>query len=423
MSNSTAEKTTEKKQASKGNLWGLLLILSLPYLTVSLNINGFLALLPFVREEFALTRTQVGYYSTFLFMSAAVLAIFMGSIVDRLGVKKGMLIGSLGMGFVMVLYGLAPSYGVLLLLSLVAGLAFSIITPSVNKGVIIEAPPQKRAFSMGIMQAGLGVGGFAGASLLPLLGGNLGWRGAIQLAALFAVITAFFVFKLYREQSADESADTEEAMPTTPRPASLKESLSSFLKNRQLMSICLLGLLFGASASPVITHFTVFLTEDIELSRATAGLGFGTFLVGGIIGRPAWGWFSDRVFGGKREQTLFAVGLTIALLYLVFGLFLSSPQANVVLLFVVSFFLGLSADGWLGVHFTAVGEHAGGNRAGTATGLALIFTRAGIMAAPPIFGFVADIYGKYEYSWLLFSIIAFIASFLFYFLHQPRRKP
>ncbi len=396
-------------------------MLSLPYLTVSFNINGFVALLPFVREEFVLTRTQVGYYSTFLFVSAAVLAVFMGSIVDRLGVKKGMLMGTLGMGSVMVLYGLAPSYGVLLLLALLAGLGFSIITPSVNKGVMMEAPSPKRAFSMGIMQAGLGIGGFAGAGLLPVLGGVLGWRGAIQLAAVFALVTAFFVFKFYHEQNPGGSSPRGGADRAGGR-LSLKNNLASFGEDKRFLSVCLLGILFGASASPVITHFTVFLTEDLAMSRTAAGMGFGTFLVGGIIGRPAWGWLSDRVFRGKREQTLFATGLTIGILYLVFGFFLSTPGASAPVLFGFTFLLGFSADGWLGVHFTAVGEHVGETRTGTATGLALFFTRTGILIAPPIFGFVADLQGKYQYSWLLFGAIALVASFFFYGFQRSQQN-
>ena len=76
------------------NLMKILIVLFLPYVALSLGQNGFLGLLPFVREEFALTRVQVGYYSTSFFISAALLAVFTGSIVDSLGPKKSMLLGS-----------------------------------------------------------------------------------------------------------------------------------------------------------------------------------------------------------------------------------------------------------------------------------------------------------------------------------------
>jgi len=42
----------------------MLLFISVVYLILVAGTNGFLAVMPFVREEFALTRTKVGYYAT-----------------------------------------------------------------------------------------------------------------------------------------------------------------------------------------------------------------------------------------------------------------------------------------------------------------------------------------------------------------------
>jgi len=151
-----------KKQKEDYNFKKILMVLFLPYLALSLGQTGFLGLLPFVREEFALTRVQVGYYSTFFFISAALLSVFTGSIVDKLGPKKSMLLGIGCLGFVLLLHGLSPSYSFLLLLAFLAGLGFSIITPSATKAIMIATPIDKRAFSMGITQTGFGLGGMVG---------------------------------------------------------------------------------------------------------------------------------------------------------------------------------------------------------------------------------------------------------------------
>jgi len=76
-----------KKPKDLGLLW-IVLILSIPYFSLDLTQMGFLALLPFVREEFVLTRTQVGLYSTCFFLGSTVIAIFTGALVDKLGGKK-----------------------------------------------------------------------------------------------------------------------------------------------------------------------------------------------------------------------------------------------------------------------------------------------------------------------------------------------
>lgn len=45
-----------------------------------------------------------------------------------------------------------------------------------------------------------------------------------------------------------------------------------------------------------------------------------------------------------------------------------------------------------------------------AMGFASLFMRAGMLVAPPIFGYIADLKGTYESSWLSLGIIIFIAS-------------
>jgi hypothetical protein len=54
----------EQKQENN-SLLKLLLILTLPYIALGLIQSGFLSLLPFIRNEFIITRAQIGYYSTF----------------------------------------------------------------------------------------------------------------------------------------------------------------------------------------------------------------------------------------------------------------------------------------------------------------------------------------------------------------------
>ena len=147
-----------EEREKDSNLLRILIVLSMPYIAMGLSQNGFLGLLPFVREEFVLTRVQVGYYSTSFFVSAAVLAVFSGSIVDKLGPRKSLLLGIGCMSLILMLYGLSPSYKVLLFMAILAGLGLSIITPAVIKGVVIAVPPEKRAVSMGIVQSGYGFG-------------------------------------------------------------------------------------------------------------------------------------------------------------------------------------------------------------------------------------------------------------------------
>ena len=72
-------------------------------------ILGFTVLLPFVQADFILSRGQIGLYSTFLFFSSFIMAIFSGWIVDFFGVKLGLVTGVFILGLFMFLVDFAKN--------------------------------------------------------------------------------------------------------------------------------------------------------------------------------------------------------------------------------------------------------------------------------------------------------------------------
>ena len=389
----------------RGLFW-FLLILSLPYVVGSLNIDGFVALLPLVRDEFALSRTQVGLYTTFFFSGAALLAIFAGRLVDRLGSRRGLVAGLFVLGASVLLYGLAPTYVVLLAFATLAGLGISIITPSINAGVLGRVPRGKRATFLGIMQSGIGVGGVAGASLLPALAVNVGWRSAVGMTGVATLLLAVVILVAYREGSDVKAAPSADG--------SLRDDLGALLRNPGLLRTCCLGTLYGSLGSSAVFHYTVFLSEDIGVTVAFAGLGLAALHVGGMVGRPFWGWISDNAFGGDRPRTLLTLGLVIAGLFLVAGIAPYKVVFPLPLTFTLSILLGLSAFSWIPVYFISVGEMAEAGREGTATGLAMVFNRIGTVMAPPLFGLMADLTGSYQVGWLALGALALLVAPLLY---------
>ncbi len=390
----------------------LLTVLFLPYLALSIGQNGFLALLHFVRAEFGLTRVQVGYYSTSFFISAALLSIFTGSIVDKMGPKKGMLFGIGSMGILLLLHSLSPSYNYLLLIAFFTGLGFSIITPSATKAVMISSPRKKRAASMGFTQTGFGVGGIVGASLIPFLGEIFGWRIAIQAAAFFVLVMVPFVSRLYNEQNFTKSIiDTSNNV--LKEENSFKNNFLSLFANKFLFRFCVVGIVFGIAEGSTLSHFVVFLSEDLNMSKAMVGLIFGTLHLGGMIGLIVWGRFSDYFFHLDRNISVFFIGFSAGIMYLIFGFFIKYLLDNTTIVFILSFIMGFCVLGWTGVYLTSVGEFAGEKKAGITTGFALLLIRIGMLVSPPLFGLIADINRGYQLSWLFFGFIIIGISLLF----------
>jgi len=389
--------------------WQLLFLLSTGYMASFLNIQGIQSLMPFIREDFGISRTQAGLYSTFLFISATAIAIFSGSIVDKIGSKIGLLFGTISIGIFMVLHGVVPLYGIILILAFITGIGFSIITPSVNKAIMLEVPPKNRAVSMGIMHSGSGVGGFAGATLLPLLAQIIGWRFSLIVSGSIAILLGLYVAKKYQPQ-------TEYAGGGTVESSGFKNELIDLLKNKQLMLACMLGLVFGLSVGAIPAHYTLFLTMDLFYSSAFAGFALGIVQIGGIFGRTFWGWLSDKLLQGNRKNTFVLIMVAIVLLKLIYGLLGNLLASSTIFMIIISFLLGLTALGWSGLFFTVISERARPDQTGIASGMSLIFLRSGVVIGPPIFGALADFVDHYFYSWLMLGFLVLLSGLLYYWL-------
>ena len=418
-----------------------LMLLSTTYLASGINMQGFLSMMPFVREEFALTRAQAGLYSTFYFLTATIVAIFSGRLVDKFGSKKGMVFGATSIGILMIIHSAAPNFLLILFLALLAGIGFSIITPSVNKAIMLNIEPGRRAVSMGIMQSGGGIGGFLGASLLPILGVRLGWRIAILCSGIFAIVIGVFISRYFKDNNSSSKQDNNEKIESqdftengenssenidsngkfrrqvgqSAREDSLsfKDSFLHLLKNKKLLSVCVMGLIFSLAAGAVPTHYTLYLTQDLALSRTLAGLCLGILQIGGIIGRPFWGGFSDKILQGNRTKGLIILGFLLTALLFIYTFFITRLNPHIIIIYLFSFLLGFVGWGWNGLHLTTVAELATEKFTGMATGLALIFIRTGIVVSPPIFGYLADVTSTYFYSWLISGIFILIFTTIF----------
>ncbi|MGM0653135.1 MAG: MFS transporter [Bacillota bacterium] len=401
-----AVKTQQKKLIA-------LLIISTAYIAVFINIQGFKAMLPLVQDEFLISRAEVGLYSSFYFFSSVIIAIFSGKIADRLGTKNGLVLGVGLVAAMIALHSISPTFSLILVLAFVTGIAFSLITPSVNKGVLEISEPSKRSLSMGIVHGGGGFGGVLGAVMLPYLGELFGWRTTLLFGSIFAIIVALFILKYYRQP-----ANLEEQAEVTveKEKSSLRNDLGLFLRNRYLMTVFAMGIAFGVSISSVTGHFPIYMVRDLGTSTTFAGMGLAVFHLGGILGQPFWGFFNEKVFPGNRRIVLSILGFLICGFQLFFGLIISRYMFAPQFILLFSFLLGFSTLGIIAIYFTTVSELVAKQQVGTVTGLALIFPRSSTVIMPPLFGLAADITGTYTVSWIILGIlVAMLTSAFFYF--------
>ena len=135
-----------------------------------------------------------------------------------------------------------------------------------------------------------------------------------------------------------------------------------------------------------------YLQEALDYGLVKAGLALSVAQVGGVVGRIAWGYVSDRWLGACRALALLAGLMAISTL----ATALVHAQVPPLLVFTLLIVFGASAIGWNGVYLAEVARRAPPGMASMATGGTLAVTFFGTVLGPALFAALAALGGSYR---------------------------
>ena len=368
--------------------WVFLALATLAQAAASMLRLGIPALMPLIRAEFGLDRTQVGLISSVLNGGAATAGIPAGHVVDRVGERLVMGYGAIAAG--VVIFGMlgAGSFPLLLVVALLTGFLSSVSVPAGGLLVARWFGRHERGLAMGIRQTGVPLGGAIAAITLPLLALATNWRVALALAGLVAIGFGIAILALYRE-------------PTAERPGGAgapRVRLADLLGHGYMRALALYSCVFGGAQWCLLSYLTLYLTETLGTSVPTAGALLATAQLSGAGARVIWGIVSDRVFHGQRTPALLLIGL-IAIAASV-AMALTSEQTPLWLVGGIVATLGFTLQGWNGLPHVLAPELAGAQVAGVAVGAINSAGFLGVIVFSPIFGLLVDTTGSYRVAWL-----------------------
>ena len=279
------------------------------YLVVFLSRLCVGPLAPFLKSAFDLNNAQIGGLTSATAVAYAPTLIFAGWLVDRIGVRRALLTGTVITGVCIGAVALAPSYGTMLLLLGASGLGCGFIYPTAVKAIMLWFPARERATAVGINQSAVNVSGMLGAAIMPALAAAYSWQAGFVFAAGLAFVVCIVAVVLYRDPRPGESAgDADEPMTVseidqglpgvtgderTDR-AALKPGFAAVLRSRDIWMMGLAALFLGVVEFAALAHLVLFLNAEWGYSVAVAAgmLAFCQFA--GAIGKPLSGLVSDR---------------------------------------------------------------------------------------------------------------------------------
>jgi sugar phosphate permease len=407
---------TEENQNSYG--WTILGILTIAQLVMSMGAYTWGPLAPVLRDEFNLSRAQIGTITSVQYFTAVIIAIPSGIAVDKLGARIMLIISLIVMGIPFAVMALAKSYLFFMVFAAVGGLGYGVINQVSTKGIMCWFSTRFRATAMGIKQTGVTLGGAIIAVLLPALTVVYSWRLGVLVVGILMLAVAFLSLIFYKERpiSLDEGVSSDAA------PASKKGKKGSLLKvmsNPVLLILCLITPLMAFGQTGIASFLVLYLEEDLNFSVGLAGGCLTVAMIAGTIGRIGWGIISDRLFAGDRIMPIIILSV-IACIGATGTAFLSKGSP-LWLPFFWSILMGGTFIGWNAVLITLAAELAGKELAGSIMGILVTITWIGIIISPPIFGYIADSVGYY-WSWLLIAVLALLSTVGFLYVMRLSKR-
>jgi predicted MFS family arabinose efflux permease len=379
------------------NRWAVLALITAAQTMANVGPLGIPSIAPLIREDLGLSVAEAGSFLSAYYIGPIVMSLPAGWMADRWGVRQAMILGQAMVALGLLSVSAAPSFVVLVSILMLAGVGYGILNPTTTKAGMAWFPPRQRATVLGLKQVGLPFGGVVGALVMPPLALAFGWRMAVIVSAAAVAMLGALTWMLYRD------LPDPPGLQTTTAPTRLRD----VLRVRDLWLVSATSLVFAGMQTIFLSFLVLYLRDVVRLSLVAAAKYLVLAQAGGATGRIIFGLLSDRLFGGRRRIVLTVAGVGSAAC--AFVLPNAGPGATAAVLAPLALGIGFFGVGWNGVQHTLMAELAGTRRAGTAVGLGLALSSAGVTVCPPIFGLVVERFGGFTAAWVGSAIIMFLA--------------
>ncbi len=342
-----------------------------------------------LQEAFGWSRTFLSSASALSFFMMGALAVLAGRMNDRFGPRSVLLISGVAYGTGFILLSLVSAqwqmyaiFGIFIALGLGA---HDVVTLS----TIARWFAKRRGIMSGVVKSGTALGQIAMPPLAAYLLITLGWRQALLVLGIGAMV--LLVIAALSMSSPPEDAA---AGPTSSSDGITFENARA---SRVFWSLCAIQFTFFPSMMTVPTHLAIH-GIDLGMTTTTAATLLSVLGTTSIAGRLAVGLLADRVGSKGAFLMCFAVLLSSLLAFI--------GVTSHVLLFATVALYGFSHGGLFTVVSPLVAEYFGMRSHGAIFGTILFFGTIGGAIGPILAGWIFDVSGSYQYAFMLLAALA-----------------
>jgi len=381
---------------------------------------------PNLIEDLSLDAETLGILGGAYFYFFTLIQVPMGPMLDRIGprmvISSFALIGAFGA----FLFAFSHSFQTAFWGRILIGLGMGAILMGSLKIFTLRFSPKQFATLMGTLVSIGALGSILAASPLAYFTSNIGWRLTFAIAGGISITFAYLIFWILssEKRKRDNHADISTSPSTTP---------GIF----QSLRIILGTLVFWQGSTIAFFRYGTFIAlQGLWLGpylmniKGYAPIKVGNMLIfmslGGIIGGPISGFFSDRAFPSRKGVVLVGLSLyTLCLLPLTGAVKMGNPFGYQILFFFIGFFNTFG----MGI-YSHIKELFPLTIAGTVMTWTNFFNMAGAAIFMPLLGKIIESFQLPDHSYppeayhLSFFIcfLSMVASLAFYGFSKKERQ-
>ena len=340
-----------------------------------LAFRGSKVLVSLFALELGVPQVMLGVIIALYSLAPMLLALYVGKLADRIGVRWPMLLGCLGLSLALILPGLMPSATALYLSALLIGSSHVFYNVCAQSLIGMLSPPHARIRNFANFGLILACGGFLG----PLVAGfaidHVGHASGYLLIAVSPLVSAAILYASRRHLDAMrvKIKGEEEAVYAV-----------GLLGNAPLRrTLITSGIIL--TAIDLFQFYMPIYGHAIGLSASAIGVVLAMFAAASFIVRTVM----PRIVSWLGEEKVLSAAIFIAAAtYLLFPWI-----ENAVLLAAIAFLLGLGTGCGQPLTLSMIYARAPENRSGEALGLRMAINNVTHLAVPLVFGAIGSALG------------------------------
>jgi MFS family permease len=384
------------------------------FFAVGIVFYGFPVFYPSLVDSLHFSRQQA---TTGMFLGfaavAPLLGLLVGALIDRLGARLAILLGTGFVGASLLLMGSINSLRQYYLLCFTEVLGYVLAGPIPNQVLIANWFRAMRGRAMGYAYLGLGFGGAVSPLLVHWLIEAFGWRRAFEVIGSLIVATLVPI-GIWVTRSAPHDLgllpDGASSGPATQAAGMPSRTVREAIGTANFWLLLLGSTLVIGVIGTVISHFILFL-KDEGYSSGWASRALSILLLSSLAGRVIVGYVADW-FSRKNVMALFYFTLALAI-----PLLFSHHQTRAVIGFAVLFGFAMGADYML-IPLVAV-DCFGLSALGKILALIIMADSLGQTFGPVMAGRIFDLRHSYDLAWLIVTAAGIVGAAAVLLISSP----